>query len=72
MKYLFSVETLEETFKRELYSVEGDNENDAKRHFAEKFLPLIYTADFDRLKDKLADMDIIVNSLGSIDDIEEL
>ena len=72
MKYLFSVENLNDE-TRKIYSVEADNENNAKKTLITKFFPYFPEVTFDSVVDDLeSSFDRIVTSLGSAEQIDKL
>lgn len=72
MKHLFSVEDYREfNDKYTLYSVIADSENEAKEQFMDSMSPYI-KLNFDKFNDCLADTDLYIRYLGTIDTVIEL
>ena len=72
MKYLFSVENLNDE-TRKIYSVEADNEDDAKKTLITKFFPYFPKVTFDSVVECLENsFDIFITSLGSVEQICKL
>ena len=72
MKYLFSVENLNDE-TRKIYSVEADNEDDAKKTLITKFFPYFPKVTFDSVVECLEDnFDRVITSLGSVYQINKL
>ena len=72
MKYLFSVENLNNE-TRKIYSVEADNEDDAKKTLITKFFPYFPEVTFDTVVDPLNNsFKRVITSLGSVEEINKL
>ena len=72
MKYLFSVEYLIDG-TRKIYSVEADNENNAKKTLITKFFPYFPEVTFDTVVGPLNNsFKRVITSLGSIEEINKL
>ena len=72
MKYLFSVKNLNDE-TRKVYSVEADNENNAKKTLTTKFFPYFPEVTFDTVVSSLNDsFKRVITSLGSVEEINKL
>ena len=72
MKYLFSVKNLNDK-TRKVYSVEADNENNAKKTLITKFFPYFPEVTFDTVVGPLNDsFKRVITSLGSVEEIGKL
>ena len=72
MKYLFSVKNLNDE-TRKVYSVEADNENNAKKTLITKFFPYFPEVTFDTIVSSLNDsFKRVITSLGSVEEIGKL
>ena len=72
MKYLFSVKNLNDE-TRKVYSVEADNENNAKKTLITKFFPYFPEVTFDTVVGLLNDsFKRVITSLGSVEQIDKL
>lgn len=72
MKYLFSVKNLNDE-TRKVYSVEADNENNAKKTLITKFFPYFPEVTFDTVVSSLNDsFKRVITSLGSVEEIGKL
>lgn len=72
MKYLFSVKNLNDE-TRKVYSVEADNENNAKKTLITKFFPYFPEVTFDTVVSSLNDsFKRVITSLGSVEEINKL
>lgn len=72
MKYLFSVKNLNDE-TRKVYSVEADNENNAKKILITKFFPYFPEVTFDTVVSSLNDsFKRVITSLGSVEEIGKL
>ena len=72
MKYLFSVKNLNDE-TRKIYSVEADNEDDAKKTLITKFFPYFPEVTFDTVVSSLNDsFKRVITSLGSVEEINKL
>ena len=72
MKYLFSVENLNDETKK-IYSVEADNEDEAKKTLITKFFPYFPEVTFDTIVSSLNDsFKRVITSLGSVEEINKL
>lgn len=72
MKYLFSVKNLNDE-TRKVYSVEADNENNAKKTLITKFFPYFPEVTFDTVVGSLNEsFKRVITSLGSVEEINKL
>lgn len=65
MKYLFSCDG-------NIYSLEANSEECAKSMFVRKFLPYIDDVSYESFRDALSELEIELDSLGSIKDVIEI